>query len=73
LVSPKTQKPREIREIFTSACFQSRHGPERGRVPLAPPGLLGLARIRFPPPERVGLAMLLAAGFVEALAEFAVL
>jgi hypothetical protein len=36
-------------------------------------GLLGLAGNRLLAAERVGLAVLLAAGFVEALAEFAVL
>jgi hypothetical protein len=50
-----------------------RHGAERGHVPLGSPGLPGLARVRLPSAERVGLAMLLASGFVEALPEFAVL
>src|SRR5262249_9443080 len=49
------------------------YGTERGRVPLTASGLLGLARLRFLAAERVGLAMLFASGFVQAVAEFAVL
>jgi hypothetical protein len=49
------------------------HGAERGRVPLAAPGFLGLAGLRFPAAEGVGLALLFPSGFVQTLAEFAVL
>jgi hypothetical protein len=48
------------------------HGAQRGRVPLGPPGLVGCAGLGFLAAERVGLAVRFSAGFVEALAEFAV-
>jgi len=51
----------------------SGHGAERGRVPSGASGLLGFARLRFLAAERVGLAMLFAAGLVQALTEFEVL
>jgi hypothetical protein len=51
----------------------SRDRAKRGCVPLAASGRLGFAGVGLLAAERVGLAMLLASGFVEALAEFAVL
>jgi hypothetical protein len=51
----------------------SGHGAESRLVSLEASGRLEFAGLRFLAAERVGLAVLLAAGFVQALMEFAVL
>lgn len=53
--------------------LRSRHAAKSGRVPLGSSGLVGFAGFGFLAAERVGLTMRLASGFVQPLAEFAVL